>query len=89
MFGRPHAFRRFLLEGVEHPNFIRRLHGVNDAERITFERQRDLKYTGADGVQRLGNIGLRTLRRNRECGEADGLGPSGKAFEFMQRRLNP
>ena len=43
---------------MEHPDFIRQLHGVNDAEGIALERQRDFKYTGADAVQRLGDIRL-------------------------------
>ena len=77
MLGRPDASRRFLLEAVEHPDFIRQLHGVNDAERIALGRQRDLKYTGADTVQRLGNIAL-PLGRDRECGEAMDWAPAGK-----------
>jgi hypothetical protein len=65
------------------------MHGVDDAERIALERQRDFKYAGADAVQRLGDIRLAALRRDRQCGEADGPGVFRKAFEFMQRRLDP
>ncbi len=62
MFGGPDAFRRFLLESVEHPDFIRQ-HGVNDAEGIALERRRDFKYTGAHAVQRLGDIRVAALPR--------------------------
>lgn len=71
---------------MEYPDFIRQLHGVNDAERIALERQRDFKYTGADAVQRPGDIRLAALR-DRQGGEADGPGAFGKAFEFMQAAL--
>jgi hypothetical protein len=69
---------------VNHPNIIRQLHCVHDPERIAPERQSNLKYTGAQALQRFGDIRLATLRRNSSMQRG-----SRKASEFFQRRLDP
>ena len=43
MLRRPDALRRFLLEGVQHPDILPELHGVGDAVRIAALRKCDLE----------------------------------------------
>lgn len=62
------------MKGVNHPNFISQLDPVHDPERIALERQRDLKYAGAQALERFRDIRLATLRRDGQRSEADGLG---------------
>jgi hypothetical protein len=66
MLWRFDALRRFLLERMQHPNFIADLHGIHETECITPQLQRDLKDSGAKAFERFGNIGIAALGGNGE-----------------------
>lgn len=49
---------RFFLEGVQNPNLVADLHGVNHAVSVAAKPQRELEYAGAKPFERLGDIGM-------------------------------
>ena len=53
--------------GESDPELLRKLNGVDHPESISAERQRDLKYARAEAKHWLRDIGLATVRRDREC----------------------
>ena len=50
---------------MEYPEFFANLYCIDHAKRIALESQRDLEHAGAQPVQRLRNVRLAALRRNR------------------------
>jgi len=61
MFRRLNALRRLLLEGVDDPEVVPDLQGINDTVRIAVERKRDFHHAGAEPLQRLSDIGFATF----------------------------
>ena len=83
------ALRRFLLEGLEHPDIAAELHCVDNPVSIALKRQCDLQHAGAKPMQGLRNIGLAALGRNRERGEADRLRSIRELVEFPECWFEP
>ena len=80
---------RLFLKGMDHPHIGAELHGVDHAERIAPERQRDLTYARTQPVHGLGDIGLSSFSGDRQASQADGPRSFRELLELLQRRLNP
>jgi hypothetical protein len=83
------ALRRFPLERVDNPDFLGKLHRVDDAERIAPERQRNLEHPGRHPAHRFRNVGLAAFRRDRQRGQTYRPGPFRECLKFLQCRLDP
>jgi hypothetical protein len=74
--------RRFLLKGVDDPNFLGQPQRVDDAECITANRQRYLEYTQSPSRAWLRNIGFPAFSRDCQRRQEYGLSPLGKCLEI-------
>ena len=43
---------------MQDPYFLCDLHGINNSKRVAMPSERNLKYSGAETLERLGNIGF-------------------------------
>jgi len=89
MLRRLDAPRRFLLKRMHDPHLLAESHCIHDAERVTAKWKGDLEHASPQAVQRLRNVCLATLGRDRQCGQADRPGPGRERLECFERRLEP
>ena len=80
---------RLLLEGVHNPQPLPELQRVDRPIRIGAVLEHHLEYTGADTMQRLGDVGLLAFGRDRQRPQDPILRPFWKADERLAGRLDP
>lgn len=77
------ALSGFLLKRVKNPDFVRNLHGVDDAKGISTVRKGNFKDAGTETFERFGYIRFAVLCRDRQSCQADGLRLNGELFERL------
>lgn len=81
--------RRFLLKGVDYPNFSANLQRIDHPKRITLMLQRQFHHARPKAHERLGNVRHATLSEDRQrTGKLD-LGADGKLGEVLPGSLYP
>ena len=83
------AMLHLLLEGVHNPQPLPELQRVDRPIRIGAVLEHHLEYTGADTLQRLGDVGLLAFGRDRQRPQDPILRPFWKADERLAGRLDP
>ena len=88
MPGRLDPLLGFLLKCMDNPDVLVELHGVEQAECSSAERQRNLKHPRAHPVRGLGDVRLSAFRHDGQRRQANRPGALRESLEDFQRSSN-
>ena len=74
---------------MDHPQIMINLNRIYHPKSIALEPQGNFEHTGPHSCHRLRDIGLASLRRNRQRGETDLLSAYRETLELFSRGLEP